>query len=94
MVNDMPITIYTIAWALLGLFSLGGLYVFNRGRGIFVFLTSQKFLVLFLIAAVLGMRQMHWEALVVLAIAFIFIYKDYFPYVEKCRRLKSMQDKK
>lgn len=88
----MPITVATFLWAMFGLTSLAGLYFFNSGRGLFSFITSRKFLFIFLVAAIFGMRQMNWEALIILAIALFIMYKDYKPYIEKCRRLKAMKD--
>ena len=86
----MPVTYFTIVWALLALFSLTGLYFFNRGRNIFVFITSQKYLILFLIASGLGMRQIHIPALLIMGGALFWMYKDYFPYLKKCQRMKNL----
>lgn len=90
----MAVTFYTVLWAILALASFGGLYFFNKRRGLLSFITDRKYLFLFLVASLIGMRQYHLVALLILGLTIFFMWRDYFPYVEKCRRLKAMQDAK
>ena len=90
----MAVTFYTVLWALLALASFGGLYLFNECRGFLAFITDRKYLILFLVASLIGMRQFHLVALLLFGLTLFFMWWDYFPYIEKCRRLKSMQDAK
>ena len=90
----MVVTLYTVLWALLALASFGGLYLFNKRRGFLAFITDRKYLILFLVASLIGMRQFHLVALLLFGLTLFFMWRDYFPYIEKCRRLKAMQDAK
>lgn len=94
MVTNMAVTIYTVLWAILAIASIFGLFFFNKGRSLFVFLTDQKYLVFLLIASLIGMRQFHLIALLLVAITLFLMWRGYTPYLEKCRRLKSMQEVK
>lgn len=93
-VTNMAVTFYTLLWAVLALASFAGLYLFNKRRGLLAFLTDRKYLIFFLIASLIGMRQYHLVALALLAISLFLMWRDYYPYVEKCRRLKAMQEAK
>lgn len=90
----MSITLYTVLWAILALSSIVGLFAFNQGRGFFVFITGQKYLFFFLVASLLGMREVHIPAVVVLGLTIFLMFWEYFPYVETCRRLKNMREVK
>ena len=86
----MPITFFTALWAALALLSLIGLYSFNKGKNIFVFITSRKYLIVLLVASLIGMRQNHILASVLLAGAVLWMALDYDFYFEK---LKHIGDK-
>ena len=88
MVTNMPVTLFTIAWAILAVISMFSLYFFNHGRNLFTFITSRRFLILFIIASILGMRQQHGFALIIICIAFIWITLEYIPFMKKHKRLK------
>lgn len=94
MVNNMQITFYTILWALLALCSVTGIYFFNKKRTFMTFLTSRKYLLLFIVASLFGMRQSYWVAFIFMGIALFLMCLDYKPYIETCRRLKKFQENK
>lgn len=85
----MPITFFTSLWAVLALFSLIGLYFFNKGKHIFVFITSQKYLIVLLVASLLGMRQNHLLASILLFGGVFWMIVDYEPYLEKLRHIRD-----
>ena len=88
----MSVTYMTIAWAILAMFSILGFYFFNKGRSLFAFITSRKYLILFLLASVLGMRQVYIPAFLLFLAALFWMYMNYAPYIEKCRRLNNMRE--
>ena len=88
MVTNMPVTLFTIAWAILAVISMFSLYFFNRGRNLFTFITSRRFLIFFIIASIFGMRQKHEIAIAILLLTFIWMMYQYIPFMEKCKRLK------
>lgn len=88
MVTNMPVTLFTIAWAILAVVSVIGLYFFNQGRNVFTFLTSRRFLIFFIVASIFGMRQKHEIAIAILLLTFIWMMYQYVPFMEKCKRLK------
>lgn len=85
----MPITIFTALWALVALFSLFGLYFFNKGKNIFSFITNRKYLILLLIASLLGMRQVHLLGLFLMLGTIFWMKLDYTPYLEKLRHISN-----
>lgn len=84
----MQITIASMLWTVLALFSVVGLYYFNKGVGIFNFITERKFLVLFIFASLLGMRNEHLFGCILLALTLFWMLREYPPYLDRCRRLK------
>lgn len=94
MVNNMQITFYTVLWALLALCSIVGIYFFNKKTSFMTFITSRKYLLLFIISSLFGMRQSYWVAFAFLGVALFLILLDYKPYIETCRRLKNFQEHK
>ena len=84
----MPVTYFTIAWAILAVISVIGLYFFNQGRNVFTFLTSRHFLIFFIVASIFGMRQQHEIALIIICVNFIWMTLEYIPFMEKQKRLK------
>ena len=85
----MPITFFTTLWATLALISLIGLYSFNKGKNIFVFITSQKYLIILLIASLIGMRQNHILASVLLVGGVLWMALDYDFYLEKLKHIRD-----
>lgn len=85
----MPITFFTTLWAILAIVSLIGLYSFNKGKNIFVFITSQKYLIVLLLASLVGMRQNHLLALALLMGGVLWMTLDYAPYLEKLRHIRD-----
>lgn len=94
MVTNMAVTLYTVLWAFLAIVSICSLYFFNKRRGFLAFVTDRKYLLFFLVASAIGMRQFHFVALLLVALTLYLMWRDYFPYIEKCRRLKAMQEAK
>ena len=92
--NEMQITLASILWSILAIFSLIGLYYFNRRMGIFNFITERKFLVLLIIASLLGMRSFNLLGSLIVGITVMWMLVDYKPYVDKCKRLKQFQQPK
>ena len=84
----MPVTYLTIAWAILAVISVIGLYFFNQGKNIITFLTSRRFLISFIVASILGMRQNHEIAITILLLTIIWMLYQYTLIVEKHKRLK------
>lgn len=90
----MQINYFTLFWLGVALISMFGLYFFNSGRSFLTFVTAKKYLLLFLVAALLGMRQKYEGALLLSGIALFVMWLDYKPYVEMCQRLKNYQGRK
>lgn len=85
----MPITFFTALWAALALLSLIGLYSFNKGKNIFVFITSQRYLIVLLVASLIGMRQNHILASVLLVGGVLWMALDYDFYLEKLKHIRD-----
>ena len=94
MVNNMQVNIFTLFWLAIGSLSILGLYFFNQGRSLLVFITARKYLLLFLVAALFGMRQKYEIAFLVAGISLFLMWLDYKPYLQTCRRLKNLQEQK
>lgn len=88
MVTNMPVTLFTIAWAILAVISMFSLYFFNHGRNLFTFITSRRFLIFFILASIFGMRQQHEIALIIVCVTFIWMTLEYISFMEKYKRLK------
>ena len=84
----MQITFASMLWMALALLSVFGLYHFNKGVGIFNFITERKFLILFISAGLLGMRNEHLFASVLVGLILFWMLREYPPYLERCRNLK------
>ena len=94
MVNNMQINYFTLFWCGIALLSISGLYMFNHGRSLLTFVTAKKYLLLFLVAALFGMRQKYEIAFLVAGISLFLMWLDYKPYLRTCRRLKNLQEQK
>ena len=90
----MQITFLTVFWSIMAILSIIGLYWFNNKRNVLNFVTSRKYLVLFILASLFGMRQNNWVAFLLSGLALYFMSVDYKPYIEMCKRLKRMQEHK
>lgn len=90
----MKITFLTVFWSIMAILSIVGIYWFNNKRTILSFITSRKYLMLFIVASLFGMRQNNWMALILLGVAFYLMSVDYKPYIETCKRLKRIQEQK
>ena len=85
----MPITFFTTLWAILAIVSLIGLYSFNKGKNIFVFITSRRYLIVLLLASLIGMRQNHILASVLLVGGVLWMTLDYDFYLEKLKHIRD-----
>ena len=85
----MPITFFTTLWATLALLSLIGLYSFNKGKNIFVFITRRKYLIVLLLASLFGMRQNHMLASALLVGGVLWMIFDYDFYLEKLKHIRD-----
>ena len=85
----MPITFFTTLWAILAIVSLIGLYSFNKGKNIFVFITSRRYLIVLLLASLIGMRQNHILASVLLVGGVLWMALDYDFYLEKLKHIRD-----
>ena len=94
MVDNMQITFLTVFWSIIAILSIIGLYWFNNKRNVLNFVTSRKYLVLFILASLFGMRQNNWVAFLLSGLALYLMSVDYKPYIEMCKRLKRMQEHK
>ena len=94
MVNNMQITFLTVFWSIVAILSIIGLYWFNTKRGVLNFVTSRKYLALFILAAMFGMRQNNWVAFLLSGGALFLMSINYKPYIEMCRQIKRMQEHK
>ena len=90
----MQITFLTVFWSILAILSIIGLYWFNNKRNVLSFITSRKYLALFILASLFGMRQSNWVAFILAGLALYLMSVDYKPYIEMCKRLKRMQEYK
>ena len=90
----MQITFLTVFWSIMAILSIIGLYWFNNKRNVLNFVTSRKYLVLFILASLFGMRQNNWVAFLLSGLALYLMSVDYKPYIEMCKRLKRMQEHK
>ena len=90
----MQITFLTVFWSIMAVLSIIGLYWFNNKRNVLNFVTSRKYLVLFILASLFGMRQNNWVAFLLSGVALYLMSVDYKPYIEMCKRLKRMQEHK
>ena len=90
----MQITFATMLWVILAMFSIVGLYYFNKGVGIFNFITERKFLILFIFASLGGMRGEHSISLILVGLCIFWMLREYPPYLERCRRLKHTHQPK
>lgn len=90
----MQITFLTVFWSTMAILSIIGLYWFNNKRNVLNFVTSRKYLVLFILASLFGMRQNNWVAFLLSGLALYLMSVDYKPYIEMCKRLKRMQEHK
>lgn len=90
----MQITFLTVFWSITAILSILGLYWFNNKRNVLNFVTSRKYLVLFILASLFGMRQNNWVAFLLSGVALYLMSVDYKPYIEMCKRLKRMQEHK
>lgn len=79
----MLINFYTFMWAVLAVFSIMGLYLFNQQQNIISFLTDRKYLFFFLVASLIGMRQFHMVALSLIIFNILLMHRDYSPYLEQ-----------
>lgn len=73
----MPITVFTIVWAVLGLLSLIALYFFNSKPSIMAFITKREYLIFFLISALLGMREVYPAACIVFSFTLVVMVFQY-----------------
>ena len=94
MVDNMQITFLTVFWSIMAILSIIGLYWFNNKRNVLNFVTSRKYLVLFILASLFGMRQNNWAAFLLSGLALYLMSVDYKPHIEMCKRLKRMQEHK
>ncbi len=93
-VTEMPITVYTIVWAAIGLLSLVGLYLFNTKPSFLAFITKREYLVAILISSLLGMREHNIMASTILAVVFVIMLKQYPLYIKNCAlNKKNLQQK-
>ena len=83
-VTEMPITVYTIIWAAIGLLSLVGLYLFNTKPSFLAFITKREYLVAILISSLLGMREHNIMASTILVVVFVIMLKQYPLYIKNC----------
>ena len=90
----MQITFLTVFWSIMAILSIIGLYWFNNKRNVLNFVTSRKYLVLFILASLFGMRQNNWAAFLLSGVVLYLMSVDYKPYIEMCKRLKRMQEHK
>ena len=80
----MPTTIASITWALIGLVSLLGLYLFNTKQNLMAFITKREYLVVFLIASLMGMRELNGLACVLCVTTMFFMVTQYPNYLKRC----------
>lgn len=85
----MPITVYTMVWGMIGLLSLICLFIFNSKPSIMAFVTKREYLLLFLFASLLGMRQVYPLACIVFALTTIFMVSQYPLYAQFCSMSKD-----
>lgn len=84
----MQITFLTLLWSLIGLLSIIGLFSFNSDEGFFNFITSRKYLLLIIVAALFGMREHNWLGLFLLGLTLSIMYLDYKLNIEDLKHLK------
>lgn len=85
----MPITVYTAIWGLIGLISLICLFLFNSKPSIMAFVTKREYLLMFMLASLLGMRQIYPYACVLFAVTTIIMFNKYPIYARFCHVTKE-----
>lgn len=85
----MPITVYTTLWGLIGLASLVCLFLFNSKPSIMAFVTKREYLLFFMLASLLGMRQIYPFACIIFALTTLFMLSQYPLYAQFCYRNKN-----
>ena len=80
----MPINLYTMFWAAVGMLSLTGLFMFNSKPSIFNFITKREYLVAFLIASIFGMRETFPLACIISGVTLFAMFRQYPQYLKHC----------
>lgn len=87
----MPINLYTMFWAAVGILSLIGLYMFNSKPSFLNFITKREYLVAFLIAAVFGMRETFPVACIIMGVTLVAMFRQYPQYLKTCFMHKQQE---
>lgn len=81
----MPVNLYTSFWALFAIVSIAGLFWCPKIKTTWTFIADRTHLVLFIIAAMFGMRQRYEIAIMIIVMSMLVMWANYSNY--KCQYL-------